>query len=87
MVYSQFPPAHNSHPINSHPNQFSPEIDWQFENATYCPQQPDSFSCGVYVCQVAKQISRSEELMINEEYLPTIRKEMVAEISLGGLFI
>jgi len=64
----------------------APEIDWQFENAC-CPQQSDGFSCGVYVCQVAKQISRSEELMINEEYLPTIRKEMVAEISLGGLFI
>ena len=61
------------------------DIDWQFENAN-TPQQSDGYNSGVYVCQVAKQISRSEELQVKQQDLPIIRKEMVAEIVLGFLF-
>ena len=60
-------------------------IHWQFENANAL-QQTDDVNCGVYICQVAKQISRSEELQVKQQHLPKTRKEMVAEIVLGFLF-
>ena len=58
---------------------------WHF-NYPPTPQQVDGHSCGVYICQFAKQIAKGKNLKIVVENLPNIRKEMVAEIALGILF-
>ena len=61
------------------------EFEWQAEYPE-TPQQNDGYNCGVYTCQLAKQISRGQQLIINERDIPYLRKEMVVEIVLGHLF-
>ena len=61
------------------------EFGWQFEYP-YTPQQNDKSSCGVYTCQLAKQISRSQELKLSATDIPHLRKEMVVEVVSGYLF-
>ena len=58
---------------------------WHFEYPP-TPQQVDGYNCGVHICQLAKQISRAQKLLIITENLSQIRKDMVAEIALGILF-
>ena len=59
---------------------------WHCQNVANTPKQIDISSCGVYTCQNAKCISRGESFSISPSKIPNLRKEMVAEISLGFLF-
>ena len=58
---------------------------WQLEYPE-TPQQQDTSSCGVFACQIAKQLSNSQSLNIKTGDIPYLRKEMTCEIALGILF-
>ena len=62
-----------------------PACEWQIEYPE-TPQQQDADSCGVFACQLAKQISRSQQLDLDTKDIPYLRKEMTCEIALGVLF-
>ena len=59
---------------------------WHCQNIVNTPKQIDINSCGIYMCQNAKCISRGENFSISPSNIPDLRKEMVAEVSLGFLF-
>ena len=58
---------------------------WQLEYPE-TPQQQDSSSCGVFACQIAKQLSRSQSIKIKTSDISYLRKEMTCEIAFGILF-
>ena len=54
---------------------------WQLEYPE-TPQQEDSSSCGVFACQIAKQIPRSQKIELKTSDISYLRKEMTCEIAL-----
>ena len=63
-----------------------PACDWKLEYPE-TPQQTDGNSCGVFCCQLAKQLSRNQLLKLETKDIPFLRKEMTCELSLGVLFM
>ena len=63
-----------------------PACEWQLDYPE-TPQQTDGSSCGVFACQLAKQISRNHQLTLETKDISFLRKEMTCELTLGVLFM
>jgi hypothetical protein len=63
-----------------------PEIEANYEDykegSLKCPQQQNSYDCGVFVCKMVDVLSRDKDIMtFSQEDMPNIRRRIVHEIT------
>ena len=52
-----------------------------------CPQQGNSFDCGVFACMYAEHLTRDASLCFTQDDMPYFRQKMVIEIVTGNLLM